>query len=285
MSVDIETEVKLLLQKIKADIPRDENGYYPNGFFSHYDISAKDSLASSVYDSLDLDYYMELVDKVDVEILTGSISERLSGSLLTLIDSKLTIPSVEQCLGRLLEINSMWKHLEKRVESKLLDILEKCLRYAWAIYYTTSSDRSCRMAAYTLLDKHLTDIYRICCYALDAELEPATPVQAPEQEAEEEKPAPAQEDDEERSEMQVFIMKVCDRIFATSSNRDGRGQKGPYYVVEHKNHCIKTGDAVYKYVNNHLSEFEGSKWPNKSSTPGTIKGWRSSWKKGCKPRK
>ena len=170
MVYDVEKEFNTLLHKIKADIPKDENGDYPNGFFEYYNTSVNTpdecDLAESLYNQLNFYYADVILTKTKQPI--SPEDERLGGDLLAFKFPQFAIPLAEECFNTLHEIHSMWTHLEKRVEPRLLDILEACLRYAWAIVGTTDNCYIINEENVFLFEKHLKAIYRSGLYAFDA---------------------------------------------------------------------------------------------------------------------
>lgn len=279
MAYDIEKEVNNLLHTIKANIPRDKNGYVDFNFLDMYQnfctlnhatmLSLSKKEAQTEISRL----WNEERERVCQEEM---LDENSSEEEICYARNKMVRPSkVLELTNRcnLLDaINKHWNFIQNGTPPHVLEKLNECLRIALAI-----APLDCNLFEKQIKAIH-DSIYRAASAQFDAELEPDAPVQAPEPEAEEEKPAPApqvqkkpasaQKRGKNWPEDEVFYFEQCYRIFQTSSNRNKKGHRlGPFKIYDEEGRLVTTipagqGDvkAVFAYVEENISMLSKGKF-------------------------
>ena len=214
MSVDIETEAQRLLQKLIAAIPKDEKGNYHSGFLkSHKEKTEhwcwEDPFLGSSSMAEVISRIRNDVDQLYFKAFAGQIREGdratydgwaynydngnhwdivLGRELPERFDYLKPIDCYEQLLDCLSEIQQACSPLT--LDGETSPSFKQCVCILWAI--VDSCDWNDEHLRFLPWFKKLRDIcLRAASAQFDTDLGLTAPVQAPEREAEEEKPAPA----------------------------------------------------------------------------------------------
>lgn len=262
MIFDLETHLRDLLNTLEKDIPKDADGTCQKGFWTQFNFESRGwNVARSLYWKFDDLYVGKLLGYVEPNVVVNEKDwhEDSYNSLCAgwLIDQEgfEPISSWEDCQRYLDKIVEMYPLLEERVTSTCIDLLENCLRLAWAIIRCGNDHNE------ILFGQQLKEVSRLCDQALTnsllpEELQAKVEKLAPQVVIEKPKPSSGKN----WSKDQVFYFEQCYRIFQTSSRRNRKGHRlGPFSVCDEDGRVIETipagqgaVKAVFAYVEENI---------------------------------